>query len=192
MVRWALPIAFVILLGGEAPPPDVIQHYVGGRSSISPDGKWTVWSPMTSEEKVYATAWLKGPGVRRRRLFDFERMIEVKWPEHGRFVVITDIVINSMAIKIFALGPHQKVRPDAVERDIERQMQRLRPDIQSIGIQHIEFGRSRTSLCVRVTQMGLPPGRREGSYVERQASFRLDLDHSSVTRIQNCPGARRE
>ena len=107
MVRWALAIASVLLLGGEAPPPDVIDHYAGGGSSISPDGKWTVWSPRTSYEKLYATAWLKGPGVRKRRLHDFERALEVIWPEHRRFVVITDIVINSMAIKIFALGPHQ-------------------------------------------------------------------------------------
>jgi len=192
VVRLALAAAAVILLGDATRPPDVIQHYAGGGSSVSPDRKWTVWSPKTPNEKLYATVWLEGPGVRKRRLNDFERMFEVVWPDDRRFVVVTDIVTNFMAIKIFTLGPHQKVRPDAIERDIERQMLRVSPRIQSVGIQRIEYGRSRTSLCVSVMDAGLPPGRKEGSYVERVASFSLDLDHNHATRIRSCPGTKLE
>ena len=191
-MRLALAAAAVILLGGATRPPDVIQHYAGGGSSLSPDRNWTVWSPRTPNERLYATAWLRGPGVRKRRLYDFERLFEVTWPDDKRFVVVTDSVINSMAIKIFTLGARQKVRPDAIERDIERQMRRVRPDIQSVGIQRIAFGSSRTSLCARFSQAGLPQGRKEGSYIERVADFRLDFAHNDATRIRSCPGAMLE
>ena len=181
-------LAAVLALIGAAPAVHWISAYQGGHVH-SPDGRWTVSAQAIDPdgEAMRTTAWLAGPGVKRRSLTRFERGLEVRW--HGDIgkLVLIERTIHFSRIVVGTLGPREIGPPDRIQADIEQGLAKLRR-LGTIGNRIIAFGDS--GQCVLAEESGLPPGWREGSYVARSAMFRLDVATGRAVPVKDCPGAR--
>lgn len=183
-------LAAVLALIGAAPAVQWISAYQGGRVH-SPDGHWTVSAQAIDPdgEAMRTTAWLTGPSVKRRPLTRFERGLEVRW--HGDIgkLVLIERTIHFSRIAVRTLGPREIGPPDRIQADIEQGLAKLRR-LGTIGNRVIAFGDS--GQCVLAEESGLPPGRREGSYVARRAAFEMDFVAGRAMPVKDCPGARIE
>jgi hypothetical protein len=180
MVRLVLALALA-----ATPAADGISAYEGGHVR-SPDGRWTVSAaavdPNGPPER--ALARLDGPGVRGRRLLAFDRQVDVIWPGGDR-VLLVQRTLHFASIHAFTLAPGER-GVDRIQADIGRAMARNPVRLRTVENRLVAFGRE----CVLVEESGLPRSRREGGFVARRASFRLDLAKRRALPIADCPGAR--
>ena len=190
MVKVGLVAALV--LAGAAPAGPGIDGFQGGRVR-SPDGRWarSARAADPDGEGMQTTAWLRGPGIRRRPLMRFERYLDIRWrPDIGK-VVLVERTIHFARIAVRTLGPREVGPRDRIQADIEHGLAGL-GRIGTIENRLIQFGKLGAATCVLAEESGLPPGRKEGSFLSRRAAFRLDFATGRAVRVDACPGARIE
>ena len=194
MVRRRSAAALAVVAALIAASADAqLDRYAGGGQARSPHGGWEVVSPDRSQRAIDAapaTALLRGPGIRSRRLMQFERGLDVVWPDDRRHVVALARTAHFASIRTFTLGARDAVPPRSVEREIERRLRVQGPGLGRIENRLIAVGSDRTRLCLLAEESGLPPGRVTGSYIARRGYFRLDLDRGTAAPTASCRGAR--
>jgi hypothetical protein len=178
MVMWW--IAGLALIA--APASDTIDRAQGGIVK-SPDGRWEILSQRES-----GGAWLRAKGNKGmgRRLTSFERSLKVIWPG-GNKVMLVGIGGHYSALSVFPITGG-KGQPDALQRDIDRQMAEKKPAIAILENRRMAFGKVGSAPCALIEESGVQRGRGKTAAL-RRASFRLDLKGMRAVAIKNCPGA---
>lgn len=183
-------LAGALLLASGATSAHFDRNSGVAEKSASPRGGWAVTSPRRLQDDIDrapSIAYLRSPSLRSRRLMDYERTLDVFWPNNGRHVILLASTAHFSTVRIFALGPRDIVPPDRIERAIERSLVAQGPRLGTIENRTIAISVHGRRPCLQIEESGLPPGQTEGSYTARKALFSLDLDKGFAVRARHCP-----